>query len=150
MSRFEQSRSIEIAARADRVKALVDDFREWVKWSPWESVDADLSRTYGGAERGVGARYAWAGKKAGEGTMLVTGSTADRVEIDLNFAKPFKAENKVVFSFEPIGDQTRVTWTMSGERGLLLSILGSLFFDSMVRKDFDKGLASLKAAATKG
>ncbi len=150
MPRFEQSRSIEIPAPADRVKALVEDFHEWVKWSPWENVDADLARTYSGAERGVGARYAWAGKKAGEGKMAITGSTSERVEIDLDFIKPFKAENKIVFRFEPVGESTRVTWTMSGERGVMLSILGKLFFDSMVRKDFDKGLASLKDAATRG
>lgn len=147
MPTFENARSIEIAAPADRVRPLVDDFRQWVKWSPWEELDADLARTYGGAEEGVGARYGWSGKKAGEGTMAITSSTPERIAIDLDFIKPFKAANKVVFVFEPVGESTRVTWTMSGERGLVLAVMGKLFFDGMIRKDFDRGLQKLKAAA---
>ena len=36
---------------------------------------------------------------------------------------------------------------MSGTRGIALAILGKLFFDGMVGKDFEKGLAKLKAVA---
>jgi hypothetical protein len=36
---------------------------------------------------------------------------------------------------------------MSGQRSLLLAILGALFFDRMLGKDFEHGLAKLKAAA---
>lgn len=147
MPRFEHSRSTDIAAPPERVRALVNDFHEWLKWSPWEELDANLTRTYSGADRGVGARYAWAGKKAGEGTMHITASEPDRLDIDLDFVKPIKAENKIVFRFEPTGDSTRVTWTMSGNRNILLAAMGKLFFDSMVKKDFEKGLAKLKATA---
>ncbi len=126
---------------------LVADLHAWTKWSPWEGLDADLKRTYSGSERGVGARYAWAGKKSGGGSMHVTGATADRIDLDPDFVKPFKAHNKVVFRIEPEGNATRVTWTMSGTRNALLAVMGKLFFDSMIVKDFDKGLAKLKAAA---
>jgi hypothetical protein len=34
---------------------------------------------------------------------------------------------------------------MSGKRNALLAILGKLFFDAMIGKDFEKGLAKLKA-----
>ena len=77
--------------------------------------------------------------------MHVTSATADRVDIDLEFIKPFKASNKVVFRFEPEGSGTRVSWTMSGTRGVLFAFVAKLFFDGMIRKDFDKGLAKLKA-----
>jgi hypothetical protein len=117
------------------------------QWSPWEALDADLRRTYGGAEKGTGARYAWVGKKTGEGSMLITNATSDRIDLDLDFVKPFKANNKVVFRFEPEGNATRVTWTMSGARNALLAVMGKLFFDNMIRKDFDKGLAQLKRVA---
>ena len=87
------------------------------------------------------------GKKTGQGSMVITNATPDRVDLDLHFVKPFKANNKVVFRFEPEGNATRVSWTMSGERNALLAVLGALFFDNMIRKDFDKGLAKLKTAA---
>jgi hypothetical protein len=147
MPAFENSRSLTIAASADAVRGLVTDFHKWIEWSPWEGLDADLERTYSGAESGVGARYAWAGKKAGAGTMRITAVAADRVDVDLDFEKPMKASNKVVFRFEPEGSGTRVTWTMSGTRNVLLAILGPLFFDGMIGKDFEKGLAQMKAIA---
>jgi hypothetical protein len=147
MPTFENARSITITAPADRVHALVVDFHEWVKWSPWEELDADLARRYEGPASGVGARYGWSGKKAGEGSMTLTGADPDRIALDLDFVKPFKANNKVVFRFEPEGDRTRVTWTMSGTRNLVFAVLGKLFFDGMIGKDFDKGLAKLKAIA---
>lgn len=147
MPTFEHTRSISIAAPPETVRAFVADFHEWVKWSPWEDMDADLKRAYGGPESGVGARYGWAGKKAGEGSMAITGAAPDRLDLDLDFVKPFKANNKVVFRFEPQGNGTRVTWTMSGTRNLAFAVMGKLFFDSTIGKDFDKGLAKLKAVA---
>jgi hypothetical protein len=147
MPAFEHTRSITIAAPPKAVLALVDDLHTWVKWSPWEGLDTDLTRTYGGSDRGVGARYHWAGKKSGEGSMLITGATSERIELDLDFIKPFKASNKVVFRFDADGSGTRVSWTMSGTRNVLLAIMGKLFFDGMIGKDFDKGLAKLKAVA---
>jgi hypothetical protein len=147
MPSFETVRSTRIDAPAATVRALVVDLRAWTKWSPWEELDADLKRTYGGAGEGVGARYAWAGKKAGEGSMVITAVEHDRVALDLDFAKPIAANNKVVFRLDAEGDATRVTWTMSGTRNIALAILGKLFFDGMVGKDFEKGLAKLKAVA---
>lgn len=147
MPTFEHTRSIVIAAPPAAVQPLVADLHEWTKWSPWEALDADMKRTYSGEEKGTGARYAWVGKKAGEGSMRITNASADRVELDLDFIKPFKAQNKVVFRFEPEGSGTRVSWTMSGTRNVLLAIMGKLFFDNMIGKDFDKGLAKLKAVA---
>ncbi len=147
MPTFEQKRSIVVAAAPGAVRAFVDDFHAWTKWSPWEDLDAILERTYAGPREGVGARYAWAGKKAGEGSMVITKSTPDCVEVDLEFAKPFKASNKIVFRFDAEGSATRVTWTMSGTRNVVFAILGKLHFDGVVGKDFDSGLAKLKAVA---
>jgi hypothetical protein len=149
MPSFEHTRSITIAAPPAAVHALVEDFQEWTKWSPWEGLDADLARKYSGAGKGVGARYAWEGKKSGAGTMAITGDAPNRIDIDLDFVKPFKANNKAVFRFDPEGSGTRVSWTMSGTRNVLLALMGKLFFDGMIAKDFDKGLAKLKALAEK-
>jgi hypothetical protein len=147
MPSFEHARSTVVAAPPATVQGMVADLHAWTKWSPWEGLDPDLKRHYEGPAKGVGARYGWAGKKSGEGSMIITGMAADRVELDLDFVKPFKAKNKVVFRFEPEGSGTRVTWTMSGERNVLLAVMGTLFFDKMIGKDFDRGLANLKAVA---
>ena len=96
---------------------LVDDFREWTKWSPWEDLDPDLDRTYSGADKGVGSRYAWSGnRKAGSGSMEITGSTPEAVDITVQFLKPFKATNETTLSFVPSGSGTEVRWVMTGEQ----------------------------------
>jgi hypothetical protein len=60
MPAFEQVRSTRVAAPPATVRAFVADLHAWTKWSPWEGLDDDLQRTYGGADEGVGARYSWA------------------------------------------------------------------------------------------
>ncbi len=148
MPHFENSRSIVVDAAPAAVHALIDDFHQWTRWSPWEELDPALERTYSGPQAGVGSHYAWTGNnKVGQGSMEITASTPGRIHIDLEFLKPFKASNKTVFTLAPEGDRTRVEWAMSGERNLAFVVLGRLFFDKAIAKDFDKGLAKLKAAA---
>lgn len=151
MTAFEMSRSTTIAAPPERILALLDDFHAWQTWSPWEGIDPDLQRTYTGPDRGVGAHYAWSGnKKAGEGTMEIIESTPSSVVCDLRFLKPFKATNITRFDLTPSGVGTAVAWVMTGERGAVMGLMGKLYFDKAVGKDFDRGLAQLKAAAESG
>ncbi len=127
---------------------LLNDFQHWRDWSPWEDVDPDLSRTYSGPGSGLGAHYAWSGNnKAGTGTMEIVGSTPDKIDIALEFLKPFKASNKTTFRLTPSGSGTKVTWTMTGERNALMGVMGKFYFDKAIGKDFDRGLAQLKARA---
>ena len=148
MAGFTLSRSTRIRADAARVHALVDDFREWQKWSPWEGLDPDLNREYSGPDHGVGSTYYWSGnKKAGEGEMRITESTPTSVVVDLQFLKPFKASNVTAFALTPAGDATDVTWTMTGTRSAIMGLMGKAFFDKAIGGDFEKGLASLKQEA---
>lgn len=148
MAQFEMSRSTTVAAPPERVHVLLDDFREWRKWSPWEELDPELQRTYTGPERGVGSHYEWSGnKKAGQGSMEIIESTPSAVAVDLRFFKPFEATNITRFDLTPAGGGTQVVWTMTGERSAMMGLMGKLFFDKAIGKDFDKGLAQLKAAA---
>ena len=147
---FLVERSTVIDASPDVVQPLLDDFRKWQAWSPWEDVDPDLKRTYSGPDSGVGASYAWEGnRKAGSGQMVITESVpGSKVVLDLNFLKPFKAENVTTFLLEPNGAGTTVRWEMTGKNNLFFRIVGVVFpMDKMVGKDFEKGLAQLKAAA---
>jgi|SRR3712207_2913669 len=153
MADFEVVRSATISAGRDRVHGLIDDFHQWRSWSPWEDLDPDLQRAYSGAESGVGARYAWEGnRKAGKGHMEITDSKPERVEVRLTFEKPWKATNQVVFDLTPAGDQaTEVAWRMTGTNKGVAALFGKVFsMDRMVGKDFEKGLARLKAKAETG
>ena len=148
MPTFSQSREIVIDTAPARVHRLLDDFHAWQGWSPWEELDPDLTRTFSGPDRGVGSHYAWQGnKKVGTGNMTITESTPERITIDLEFLKPFKASNTTVFELQPVGEGTRVVWTMAGERNALMAAAGKLYFDKAIAKDFDRGLSKLKALA---
>ncbi|MEV6100499.1 SRPBCC family protein [Nocardia sp. NPDC051981] len=149
MAEFDIHRQTVVKADPAQVQALVDDFRQWRKWSPWEDTDPAMERVYSGADRGIGARYSWSGnRKAGRGDMEITSATSDAIGIKLHFEKPFKATNHVTFEFRPQGDTTAVTWRMTGTQNGPMAIIGKLFpMDRLVGKDFEKGLAQLKAAA---
>ncbi|OZC73011.1 transcriptional regulator [Rhodococcus sp. 06-418-5] len=145
-------RSAVVRADAATVHALIDDFHQWVTWSPYEGVDPDLKRTYSGPDAGVGASYSWSGKrKAGAGTMTITESVPEeRIVLDLAFTKPFKNRNVTAFLLEPVADGTRVTWRMSGKQNKLFALIGKVFsMDKLVGPDFEKGLRQLAAVAEK-
>lgn len=150
MSTFEIVRSRHIAADPARVHALVNDFRQWRDWSPWEELDPAMEREYSGAETGVGAHYSWAGnRKAGAGSMEITSSDPEEIGIRLSFRKPFKATNQVRFVLTADNSGTDVDWVMSGEqKGLAGFVVGRLFsMDRLVGGDFERGLVRLKAVA---
>ncbi len=150
MATFEITRSTTVPAAPDRVQALVDDLRAWRAWSPWEGLDPDLQRDYTGPAAGEGAAYAWKGnRKAGQGRMRITRSEPGRTELDLQFLKPFRARNDLVFSFRARPDGTEVTWTMTGERSGLATVLVKVIaMDRMIAKDFERGLEQLSATAS--
>jgi hypothetical protein len=149
MSNFEVSRSTTIAAEPATVHGKINDFREWTAWSPWEDVDPNLQRTYTGPDEGVGAHYAWQGnRQAGQGSMEIVSSTPEAIGIKLSFLKPWKATNDVLFTLAPSGSGTHVTWRMTGEnRGLGKLFSKVVSMDKLLGKDFEKGLARLKAVS---
>lgn len=149
MGSFEISRDITIAAPRTVVYDLVDDFRQWGRWSPWEDLDPAMSHEYSGPDRGVGARHRWVGNKdAGEGEMLMTSSSPDGVSLDLSFVKPWKASNQVRIDLAEVGDGARATWTMTGQQNILMKVLFAVMrMGNRLGKDFEKGLRQLKARA---
>lgn len=150
---FRVERTARIQAPPEKVFAFIEDFHRWPQWSPFEKLDPDMQRNFSGAEKGRGAVYAWAGNsKAGEGRMEIIESTpASRVTIALDFFKPFKASNTAEFTLLPRDGGTDVTWAMYGPTPFVAKIM-HLFFsmDSMVGKDFEAGLATLKRLSEQG
>lgn len=150
---FRVERSTTIKAPPEKIFPLISDFHQWPGWSPWENIDPNLKRSYSGSENGLGAVYGWEGnKRVGQGRMEITESAEPRkIVIKLDFLKPFEAHNTAEFSLTPQGESTSVVWAMHGRQPYMLKVMTTLFFnmDSMVGKDFEKGLASMKAIAEK-
>lgn len=149
---FQIQRSTTINATAQRIFALINDFKNWPQWSPYEKLDPAMRRTLGGSASGRGATYAWEGdNKVGQGSLEITESTEpSRIAIALEFVRPFKASNVAEFTLVPSGDATLVTWSMRGSMPFFNKVF-SVFvdMDKMIGKDFEAGLANLKAVAEK-
>jgi hypothetical protein len=80
--------------------------------------------------------------------MLITESVPNsRVSVAVDFVKAFQAHNINVFTLEPVGDSTKVTWNFEGTNIFVLKLVG--VFGTMVRivgDHFETGLENLKAA----
>jgi hypothetical protein len=146
---FRVERSATIKAPAGKVFGLINDFHEWTKWSPWETIDADLQREYTGAPAGKGAAYAWEGKKAGTGAMLITLSEpSNLILIKLDFVKPMVATNTTEFALSSEGGATTVRWSMFGPMPFMHRVMSTFMsMDKMVGGSFEQGLAKMKAVA---
>lgn len=151
-SEMHVERSAVINAPAPKVFALINDFREWPKWSPWEDIDPQMKKTLSGSASGPGAVYEWQGNSdVGKGRMEITGaSEPSSVTIKLDFLEPYEGHDITVFTLTPTGDQTNVRWTMDGPSPYVMKVM-SVFMnmDKMIGGDFEKGLGRLKAAAEK-
>jgi len=147
---FRVERSALIGAPPAVVYAQLVDFGRWSAWSPWEKLDPNMKRTLSGAPGTIDHRYAWAGNdEVGEGRMTITGlAPAERVEIRLEFLKPWQATNLTVFALAPEGAGCRVTWAMTGTNGFMMKAMGLVMnMDRMVGGDFERGLQGLQGVA---
>ncbi len=149
---FRYERQTTINAPANVIFPLLNNFKNWMLWSPYEKKDPDMKRTYGGAETGLGATYAWEGdSNIGAGIMEITESTPDtRVIARLSFTAPMEATNTADFTLTPKGDATVVTWAMYGPNPFPAKVMGLILdIEKMVATDFEAGLVDLKAVAEK-
>ena len=149
---FRVERSASIKAPPEKIFPLIDDFHRWPAWSPWEKKDPAMKRTHSGAPAGKGAVYAWDGNKdVGKGRMeILESNPASKVAIKLDFIEPFEGHNTATFTLKPEGGATNVTWVMDGPAPFISKLMQVFMnFDKMIGKDFEEGLANMKAAAEK-
>ena len=147
---FTVRRSAVMQAPAERIFPWIDDFQQWTKWSPWERRDPAMKRSFSGPDSGKGAVYAWDGNKnVGSGRMeILDASSPSKIAIKLDFFKPFEAHNTAEFTFAPERDAsaTNVTWVMQGPSSFMSKVMQVFTnFDAMIGRDFEAGLANLKA-----
>lgn len=147
---FRVVRSATINAPPATIFPLIADFRKWIDWSPYEGRDPNLKRDFAGAPGSIGHSYAWDGNKnVGAGSMTIRDiAEPQRVSLNLDFLRPFKANNIVVFTMLPQAGGTEVSWDMHGPTPLIGKVMHMFMdMDKMCGDDFEKGLAKLKGLA---
>ena len=144
---YHVERSATMTAPPPVVHGIINDFHRWPEWSPWQKLDPDMKTSIAGSGIGPGSSYSWTGNdKVGEGRMTITSaSPPNEVAMKLEFLKPYATTCDVHFGIRPDGNGSRVTWAMDGTNNLMSKVM-TLFvsMDSMMGKDFDRGLANLK------
>lgn len=149
---FRVERTATMKAPPEKVYAVLSDFQKWGTWSPWEKKDPAMKRTFGSTTSGKGATYAWEGNgEVGKGSMeIVETAPPSRLKLRLDFIEPFEAHNIVEYTLTPQGESTNVSWVLHGPMPYISKVI-SIFcdMDSMVGKDFEAGLANLKAVVEK-
>jgi uncharacterized protein YndB with AHSA1/START domain len=145
---FRVQRTATIKAPPDKIFPLINEFRNWTEWSPYEKKDPAMKRAMGATTGGKGATYAWDGdKNVGQGRMeIIDTAPPSKVVIKLDFLRPFEAHNTAEFTLAPKGETTDVTWAIYGPNLFVGKIMGLFInMDNMIGKDFEAGLANLKS-----
>jgi hypothetical protein len=149
---FSVQRATTVKAPPERIFPLINDFHQWGSWSPYETKDPAMKRSYSGAADGRGAVYGWEGNKnVGSGRMeIMDASVASKIVIKLDFFTPFEGHNTAEFTMLPQGDGTNLTWLMHGPASFMSKVMQVFInLDNLIGKDFEIGLANLKRLTEK-
>jgi len=130
----------------------VFDYIKYLKnqdnFSIWAKADPAMKKEYKGTDATVGFMSAWESEKVGQGNQTITAiKEGERIDYDLHFIKPFKADNHAYMSTVAVDStHTNVTWGFEGEMKYPFNIF-RLFHD--IGDDLQTGLENLKAVLEK-
>ena len=144
MPRFNVQKSIDVAATLERVQGVLVDFQQWPAWSPWLCAERDCKVSVQGSSGQPDHRQTWEGDIIGSGQMQLVSNTPERIDMDLNFIKPFKSQADVSFKLQALdNNNTRVEWMMNSSLPFFLFFMTSSF-TAMIGADYRRGLLQLK------
>jgi len=147
---FKFSRSKTINAPTPVVFDIVNDFKQWPRFSPWIEQDTAATLTYKEKTSGVNAGYTWEGDILGVGNAKTLSLTENKtISQDIEFIEPFQSTSQIDWDFETTKDGTKVTWTMSGTQDFMTkayTVFGGSI-ESQTAADFERGLFKLDSIA---
>ena len=144
---FRVERRILVSASPGMAYGQVNDLHRWQEMSPYVKMDPAAKYDFTGPPAGVDASLGWVGNASvGEGRMTIIESRPNElIRMRLDFKKPFKSTCVAEFEFKPVGDQTSVTWSLTGRKIFITKAMGLIIsMDKMMGSQFEEGLANLK------
>lgn len=143
---YSVSRSIEINKPDSIVYNKTLNFNDFKIWNPWLEMEPGATQTVTGDGVSVGSKYSWVGKEIGTGSMTIEKLMVNQqIDERLEFIEPFQSVAKTSFYFQSLPNgNTKVTWDFRGDNTSIPSRWMSLMYDSMIGKDYEKGLQNLK------
>lgn len=143
-------RSAIMAASPEEIFAIVNDLTRAKEWGPWYKRDPQMKLSVAGAPEGVGAKLSWNSAAEGEGSQeIIESEPFSLVKTKLDFVGQGSAFATIALAAAEGG--TKVTWSMDTDLGYnpVARYMG-LMFDTWIGKDYEEGLANLKALVEKG
>ena len=146
MPKMNIDKSIVINKKPGEIFKYLNDFNEWVFWSPWLITDPDAKTKV--SEDG---KYnEWDGKVVGSGNMTILSEKENEsIDYNLTFLKPWKSKAKVSFILKPTAEGTEVHWTMESGLPFFLFWMKKMMV-AFIGMDYDRGLGMLKSYAEEG
>ena len=143
-------RSVVVNADPAKVFVLVNDYREFNKWSPWATYDPEgTSYEFSGPTAGIGSKMSWSSEdpNVGSGTQEIVDSQPNTmVKSKLTF-EGFDTPSFATFTLEPTDGGTRLTWSFEANLDSMVGRYMGLMMDKWVGGDYERGLARLKELA---
>jgi polyketide cyclase/dehydrase/lipid transport protein len=147
-ARWSVARTARVPAPAAAVLRQLVDLKRWPAWSPWER--AGMHRAFGGTPEGTGASYYWTSTEPefGRGRVTILRATEDALALEVALDEPRAALADLEVRVTADGDESSVTFAMSGDvevRGEVLGRRGEP--EATIGVDLENGLARLAEAA---
>lgn len=145
-------RSVAVNAPPAKVFPYLNSLKQFNLWSPWYIKDPDAEYRFTGPDSGVGATMTWTSDspEVGNGSQeIVASEPPRRVRTALDFGAQGAATAEWLVA--PEGDGSVVTWTLDVKfEGSVFQRYFGLAMDGMVGRDYEAGLARLKALVETG
>lgn len=139
--KYDVSRQIAIKAAPDAVHKQVGDLREWPNWLPFTKHDKSVKTTID-KPTGVGAHQHWTSDN-GNGKLTFTTSDEEKgVEFTMLFDEKYPSKGSL--TYHRSGDETEVTWRMTGQNEDFMGKWFALAMGPMMGPMFEEGLTDLK------
>ena len=139
-------KTILIQKSSEEIFSLINDFKQWSKWSPWLISDPKTELSFENNKK----YYTWKSEIIGSGNMQILSEEDNQsVSCILNFTAPWKSKALIDIFLNKKQEGTEVVWTMKSKLPFYLKWMKkSMKID--IEMDYKRGLLLLKDYAEHG
>ncbi len=147
------TKTVTIQAPAVEIYKHIAKLERFNEWTVWGKTDSSVQYTITGTDGEAGATSSWSGNPelSGKGSVTIVAlEPGKKVEQQFHFTEPRSSRASSVFTLDEASNATTVTWTFEMTTPRPWNVF-NLFYsmDKQMGKDFEDGLAALKAIAEK-
>lgn len=151
---FALEREIVINKPRSEVFAYAKLIKNQNDWGPWAKRDPAMKQEFTGTDGTVGFTSKWVGNtEVGTGEQVIKRVVEnERVDTELKFMEPMESKADAYLVTEEAGaDKTKVKWGFKTSMPRPMNVFTLVMdMDAMIGKDYEDGLANMKAILEKG